>query len=63
MNLARNSAGMFHEISFVRSPRDKRLDASTIHAVRTASGVVKRPPIIGPGPIHVSLQVKYQYAL
>ncbi len=44
MDLARNSAGMFHEISIVRGPRDKRLDASTLHAVRTASGVVKRRP-------------------
>jgi TonB family protein len=55
--------GSFSDVALVRSSGDKRLDASALNAVRAASGVVNRPPIIGPDPIHVSLQVKYQYAL
>ena len=55
--------GSFSDVALIRSSGDRRLDASALNAVRSASGIVKRPPIIGPDPIHVSLQVKYQYAL
>ena len=58
-----DSEGMFRDVTLVRSSGSQRLDASALNAVRAASGVIKRPPIIGPDPIRVSLQVKYQYAL
>ena len=58
-----NPDGTFRDASVIRSSGNPRLDASALHAVRSASGVVKRPAIIGPDPIHVSLQVKYQYSL
>ncbi|MBP3731266.1 MAG: TonB family protein [Mailhella sp.] len=58
-----NSDGTFSDASVIRTSGDPRLDASALHAVHSASGVVKRPAIIGPDPIHVSLQVKYQYSL
>ena len=55
--------GGFQDVTLIRSSGDRRLDASALNAVRSASGVVSRPAIIGPDPIHGSLQVKYQYAL
>ena len=55
--------GTFSDISLVRSSGDKGLDAAALRAVHLASGVVKRPDIIGFDPIHVSLHVKYQHSL
>ena len=55
--------GTFSEIRIVHSSGREALDASALRAVRAASGVVRRPEILGPAPIHVSLQVKYQYGL
>ena len=55
--------GTFREVALARTSGDPRLDASALRAVLSASGVVKRPAIIGLDPIHVSLQVKYQYSL
>lgn len=55
--------GTFHEVRIVTSSGRPELDASALRAVRAASGVVRRPAILGAEPIHVSLPVKYQYNL
>ena len=55
--------GSFRDIFLVKTSGTAELDASALRAVRAASSVGRRPDIIGPEPIHVSLQVKYQYSL
>lgn len=55
--------GTFHDIHIVSSSGRPELDASALRAVAAASGVVRRPDILGTTPIHVSLHVKYQYGL
>ena len=55
--------GTFRNIMLVKTSGSAELDASALRAVRAASGVVRRPDIIGPDLINVSLQVKYQYSL
>ena len=55
--------GSFSEVRIVTSSGRPELDTSALRAVRAASGVVRRPEILGTAPIHVSLQVKYQYGL
>lgn len=55
--------GVFHDVALVASSGSAELDASALRAVHAASGVVRRPDIIGIEPISVSLQVKYQYSL
>ena len=55
--------GTFHEARIVVSSGRPELDASALRAVAAASGVVRRPDILGTDPIHVSLSVKYQYGL
>ena len=55
--------GTFSDARIVTGSGRPELDASALRAVRAASGVVPRPEILGSAPIHVSLQVKYQYGL
>lgn len=55
--------GAFSDVRIVTSSGKPNLDASALRAIRAASGVVPRPKILGTDPIHVSLQVKYQYDL
>lgn len=55
--------GTFRDVRLASASGRPRLDASALRAVRAASGKVRRPAIIGPGPIPMSLQVKYQYGL
>ena len=55
--------GTFHDVRIVTSSGRPELDASAIRAVHAASGVIRRPAILGADPIHVSLPVKYQYDL
>lgn len=55
--------GTFRDVRIVSSSGRPDLDASALRAVRAASGVTRRPEILGSDPIHVSLQVKYQYDL
>lgn len=55
--------GTFHEIRIVTSSGRPELDASALRAVHAASGVIRRPEILGADPIHVSLPIKYQYDL
>lgn len=55
--------GRFSDVRIVTSSGRPELDASALRAVRAASGVTRRPEILGSDPIHVSLQVKYQYDL
>lgn len=57
------SDGTFSDARIVTSSGRPELDASALRAVRAASGVTRRPEILGSDPIHVSLQVKYQYDL
>ncbi len=57
------SDGTFHNLQIISSSGRPELDASALRAIRAASGVIRRPDILGPDPIHISLQVKYQYAL
>lgn len=55
--------GTFSSPQIVSTSGRPELDASALRAVRAASGVIRRPDILGSAPIHVSLQVKYQYDL
>ena len=55
--------GSLSDIRIVTTSGTPDLDASALRAVRAASGVVRRPAILGTAPIHVSLPVKYQYGL
>ena len=55
--------GHFAAIDLQKSSGNPQLDAAALYAVRAASGVVKRPKIIGPDPIPMTVQVKYQYGL
>lgn len=55
--------GSFRDARIISSSGRAELDASALRAVRAASGAVRRPDILGAEPIHVSLQVKYQYDL
>lgn len=55
--------GTFHDVRIVTSSGRPELDASALRAVHAASGVIRRPAILGADPIHVSLPVKYQYDL
>lgn len=55
--------GTFSDVRIVSSSGRPSLDASALRAVRAASGVTRRPEILGTDPLHVSLQVKYQYNL
>ncbi len=55
--------GTFTDIRIVSSSGRPELDSSALRAVQAASGVIRRPDILGGEPIHVSLHVKYQYGL
>ena len=55
--------GSFSDARIVSTSGRPELDAAALRAIYAASGVVRRPDILGPNPIHVSLQVKYQYGL
>lgn len=55
--------GGFKGEKIVTSSGNPALDKAALQAIRSASGVVRRPAIIGADPINVSLQVKYQYDL
>lgn len=55
--------GNFSEPRLVASSGRPELDRSALRAIKAASGVVKRPAIIGDEPINLSLAVKYQYGL
>lgn len=55
--------GSFSEPQLVSSSGTVELDQSALRAIRAASGVVRRPAIIGEDPIRLSLAVKYQYGL
>ena len=62
-NITIAADGTFHDARIVVSSGRPELDASALRAVAAASGVVRRPDILGTDPIHVSLSVKYQYGL
>ena len=55
--------GTFTEPELRLSSSSPRLDEAARRAVLAASGKVKRPALIGSGPIPVMLHVKYQYGL
>lgn len=55
--------GAFTELELRSSSGDPRLDASARRAILAASGTVRRPAEIGPEPVPVMLEVKYQYGL
>jgi TonB family protein len=55
--------GAFHDVRLYSGSGHPELDRAAIRAVHAASGRVRRPAIIGPEPIPVILDVKYQYGL
>lgn len=55
--------GTFTEPILRVSSGSPRLDEAARRAILAASGKVRRPALIGPGPIPVMLHVKYQYGL
>lgn len=55
--------GRFEHIRLEESSGKADLDAAALRAIQRASGVLKRPPVLGSDPLPVFLQVKYQYGL
>lgn len=55
--------GNFNKIWLVKSSGRPELDKAAEHAVRAASGVVRRPSELGSENLAVIMQVKYQYDL
>lgn len=53
----------FADIRLKRSSGDPILDQAALHAIRAASGTVKRPAILGKQRFSLSVAVKYQYSL
>ncbi|MGN1037788.1 MAG: energy transducer TonB [Mailhella sp.] len=58
-----DAEGRFRSIQIASSSGRPLLDESALRAVKSASGIIRRPAIIGTEDIRVSLWVKYQYAL
>lgn len=57
------SDGRFSSVEILRSSGDAELDADATKAVRTTSGTVPRPRILGGKAISIALTVKYQFGL
>ena len=57
------SDGRFSSVEILRSSGDAELDADATKAVRTTSGTVPRPRILGGNAISIALTVKYQFGL
>jgi TonB family protein len=57
------SDGRFSSVAILRSSGNAELDADATDAVRTASGTVPRPGILGGNAISIALTVKYQFGL
>ncbi|NCC05027.1 MAG: hypothetical protein EOM37_13530 [Proteobacteria bacterium] len=55
--------GSFNDIRLVRTSGEALLDRTAQLGILAASGVVKRPKIIGNAPLHLSVTVKYQHSL
>ena len=53
--------GHFHDVFLVRSSGNPLLDKAAEAALRSASGVVKRPASLGHEEIILEMAVKYQY--
>ena len=56
-------SGMFSNITLLGSSGHRDLDRAAEHAVRAASGVIKRPSELGSENIAVLMPIKYQYEL
>lgn len=55
--------GRFSSVEILRSSGDVELDADAVKAVRTTSGTVPRPRILGGNAIAIALTIKYQFGL
>lgn len=55
--------GHFTNARIIRSSGNPDLDRDALTAIAAASGVVKRPAIIGNERLEISLWIKYQYGL
>ena len=55
--------GRFSYVEILRSSGDAELDADAVKAVRTTSGAVPRPRILGGNAIAIALTIKYQFGL
>jgi len=57
------SDGRFSTVEILRSSGNAELDADAVKAVRTASGSVPRPRILGGNAFTIALTIKYQFGL
>lgn len=55
--------GKFGNVKVARSSGNPILDHDALQAIQAASGIVKRPQLIGSMPLEISFWVKYQYGL
>lgn len=55
--------GTFTKARIIKSSGDQNLDSAALNAVKAASGIIKRPEIIGPEIMEISMWVKFQYDL
>lgn len=55
--------GRFTNARIIRSSGNQALDKDATAAIAAASGVIKRPAIIGNERLEISLWIKYQYGL
>ena len=57
------SDGRFSSAAILRGSGDAELDADAMEAVRSTSGAVLRPRILGSNAIRIALAIKYQFGL
>lgn len=55
--------GRFANVKILRGSGNPELDKDALAAIAAASGIVKRPAIIGTERLEISLWIKYQYGL
>ena len=57
------SDGRFSSVAILRGSGDVELDADAMEAVRSTSGAVLRPRMLGGNAITIALTIKYQFGL
>ncbi len=55
--------GRFEAVTLASSSGQALLDQDALQAIHAASGLIPRPPCLGPAPLAVAITVKYQYGL
>lgn len=58
-----DASGAFTDITLQQTSGKPELDRAAFRAIQAASGVVKRPTLLGTGTLQCIVPVKYQYTL